>query len=86
MKNRNTTLILLCCQLLLILLCLNVTQAPSADVTIKKPAKQLMESSIYRTIENAKTYILKHQNRDGGWPLLPGEKSDTEVTALAIWA
>ncbi len=86
MKIRNTTFILLWCLLLLFLLCLDVTNTVSADVTIKKPEKQLMESSIYKTIENAKSYIIKHQNRDGGWPLLPGEKSDAEVTALAIWA
>ena len=27
-----------------------------------------------------------HQNKDGGWPLIPDGKSDVENTALAIWA
>ncbi len=85
MKNRKTTFILLCCQLLLFLFCFNITKAESSDILIEKPKKPV-ESSIFRTIENAKRYIVKHQNGDGGWPLIPGGKSDTEVTALAIWA
>jgi prenyltransferase beta subunit len=51
-----------------------------------KISKKPKESSLYRTIENAKAYIVTHQNKDGGWPLIPGEKSDAEITALAIWA
>ena len=31
-------------------------------------------------------YILKHQNDDGGWPLIPGGESDVEVTAFAMQA
>ncbi len=70
--------ILLCCQMLLSLLCLNVPRS-FADDASELPA-------LYQTIEGAKTYIIKHQNRDGGWPLVPGGKSDAEVTAFAIWA
>ncbi len=42
--------------------------------------------SPYDTIEQAASYILKHQNDDGGWPLIPGGESDIEVTALAMQA
>ena len=80
MKNRKSLLILLCCQLLLCLFCFNIVEAESHKVKIVE------ESAIYKTIKNAKTYIVKHQNKDGGWPLVPGGKSDAEVTALAIWA
>lgn len=41
---------------------------------------------LYKTIEGAKTYIVQHQNSDGGWPLVPGEDSNVESTAFAIWA
>ena len=69
--------ILLCCQMLLYFLCFNV-QRSFADES-EAPV-------LYKTIEDAKAYIVKHQNRDGGWPLVPGGKSDVEVTAFAIWA
>ena len=46
----------------------------------------LAAKSPYETIEQAASYILKHQNDDGGWPLIPGEESDIEVTALAMQA
>ena len=42
--------------------------------------------SAYDTIEGASSYIIKHQNDDGGWPLTPGGESDVEVTAFAIQA
>lgn len=44
------------------------------------------EKSPYDTIEGAASYIAKHQNDDGGWPLIPGGESDVEVTALAMQA
>ena len=68
--------------MLLCLLCLDIAHAQSTNISSKKPK----ESAIYRTIENAKAYIIKNQNIDGGWPLVPGGESDVEVTALAIWA
>ncbi len=42
--------------------------------------------SPYETIEQAASYIVEHQNADGGWPLIPGEESDVEVTAIAVQA
>ena len=42
--------------------------------------------SPYDTIEQAASYIIKHQNDDGGWPLIPGGESDVEVTAFAMQA
>ena len=42
--------------------------------------------SPYDTIEKAASYITKHQNDDGGWPLTPGGESDVEVTAFAMQA
>ena len=44
------------------------------------------EKSPYDTIEGAASYIAKHQNDDGGWPLIPGGESDIEVTAFAMQA
>lgn len=85
MKNQKRTLILLCCQIMLFLFCFNIAELLASDVLRKTP-KIPKESSLYRTIENAKSYIVKNQNKDGGWPLVPGEKSDVEITALAIWA
>ena len=82
MKNQKCLFILLCCQVMLSLFCFNSVKVFADDGPSKKPK----ESSLYRTIENAKTYIVKHQNKDGGWPLIPGEESDVEITALAIWA
>ncbi len=42
--------------------------------------------SPYETIEQAASYIVKHQNVDGGWPLVPGGDSDVEITAIAMQA
>ncbi len=44
------------------------------------------EPLLYKTIEGTKKYIVEQQNRDGGWPLLPGNESEVETTAFAIWA
>lgn len=85
MINQKRMFILLCCQIMLLLFCFNIAEVLASDVLRKTP-KIPKESSLYRTIENAKTYIVKNQNKDGGWPLVPGEKSDVEITALAIWA
>ena len=82
MKNQKSTFILLCCQILLCLFCINMVAAQTVNFTPKK----LNRSSLFRTIENARGYIVKHQNKDGGWPLIPGGESDVEITALAIWA
>lgn len=82
MKFRRNVYIGLCCQLLLCMFCFNIVHAQSTD----RPKKISKESAISRTIDNAKTYIVNNQNSDGGWPLIPGEESDVEITALAIWA
>ncbi|MCH8293474.1 terpene cyclase/mutase family protein [Candidatus Poribacteria bacterium] len=44
------------------------------------------EDSLYETIKLTESYILKHQNPDGGWPLVPGQESDVEVTSFAMQA
>lgn len=82
MKNQKRTFILLCCQIMLCLFCFNSAKVFADDVSRKKRE----EPALFRTIENAKSYIVKHQNRDGGWPLTPDGESDVEITALAIWA
>lgn len=64
------------------LFCFNITKVFADDAPPKKPK----ETALFRTIIKARDYIVKHQNQDGGWPLVPGEKSDVEITALAIWA
>ena len=43
-------------------------------------------ASLYEAIELTTSYIVKHQNADGGWPLVPGQESDVEITAFAIQA
>ncbi len=80
------TFILLCCQLVLCLFCFNIAKADSYVIPPEKPNRLFKESAIFKTIEKAKSYIVMHQNIDGGWPLVPGGKSDVENTALAIWA
>ena len=49
-------------------------------------ASLILAKTMYETIELAENYLLVSQNRDGGWPLLPGEDSDVEVTALVMQA
>lgn len=78
MKNQNHIFPILCCKILAIF-CLSATITFAVDIPTKG-------SSLYITIEKAKDYIVQQQNTDGGWPLIPGEKSDVEITALAIWA
>ena len=78
MKNSESVFMLLSCQILLCFLCFDITQGFAADAVEAPP--------LYQTIEGAKTYIVEHQNEDGGWSLLPGEESNVEITAFAIWA
>lgn len=49
-------------------------------------ASLILAKTMYETIELAENYLLVSQNRDGGWPLLPGEDSDVEVTSLVMQA
>lgn len=82
MKFQGSVSVFLCCQIVLCLFCFNNVNAQPIDQFKKIPK----ESAIFRTIDRAKTYIVNSQNSDGGWPLVPGDESDVEVTALAIWA
>ncbi len=89
MINQKRMFILLCCQIMLLLFCFSIAEVFASEIGVEilpRTSKIPKESSLYRTIENAKTYIVENQNKDGGWPLVPGEKSDVEITALAIWA
>ena len=65
------------CKLWACLLLLTLSFYATAGMAAKSP---------YDTIEQATSYILKHQNDDGGWPLIPGGESDVEVTAFAMQA
>ena len=89
MKNYKSIHILIYCYMLL-----HFTVGIKVDAVADSeasPVKDLPsyaaseEPPLYKTIENAKTYIAQHQNRDGGWPLVPGGDSDVENTAFAIW-
>ena len=50
------------------------------------PTDQTHTPVIDAAVEKGKAYIAENQNADGGWPLLPGEDSDAETTAFAVWA
>ena len=50
------------------------------------PAKRLLGSNLFETIERAESYIRAAQNEDGGWPLIPGGESDVEITSFAMQA
>ncbi len=79
MKNRNYILKLLLFLILVYIVSFNTSITIAQDIPKKG-------SSLFTTIENAKEYIINNQNVDGGWPLIPGEESDVEITALAIWS
>ena len=90
MKNYRSMLILICCYMLLNFLTgikgevFADTEAP--PVTDLPSYESPEGPPLYKTIESAKAYIVQHQNRDGGWPLVPGGDSNVENTAFAIWA
>ena len=65
------------CKLLICALVITFSLQTTAGMAAKSP---------YDTIEKAAEYIIKHQNEDGGWPLIPGGESDVEVTAFAMQA
>ena len=65
------------CKLLICLLLITLSLHTTAEMAAKSP---------YDTIEGAASYIIENQNDDGGWPLIPGEESDAEVTAIAMQA
>lgn len=84
MKNMKHPSILRCILFLLCTVCfnLNIVIIFAQDVPLKKPK----EPALFKTINKAKEYIVRYQNKDGGWSLVPGEESDVEITAFAIWA
>ena len=65
------------CKLLICLLLIALSLHTTAGMAAKSP---------YDTIEGAASYIIENQNNDGGWPLIPGEESDAEITAIAMQA
>ena len=66
-----------CCTLWTCFLLIVLSFHTTAGMAAKSP---------YDTIEQAASYIVKHQNANGGWPLIPGEESDVEITAIAMQA
>ena len=77
---------LICCCLLLNFL-IGIKDGSAADSEgLPSDEVPVEEPPLYKTIEGAKTYIVQHQNKDGGWPLIPGGDSNVESTAFAIWA
>lgn len=79
MKNQNYIFNLRLCLILLSIIVFSTSTTIAQDIPKKG-------SSLFTTIETAKEYIINNQNVDGGWPLIPGEESDVEITALAIWS
>ena len=86
MKNHKSVFIVICCYILLNLVIGISGSAADAEVATSNNAEIPEGPPLFKTIEGAKTYIIQHQNRDGGWPLVPGGDSDVENTAFAIWA
>ena len=85
MKNHKSVFMVICCYILLNFV-IGIRGSAAADTEIATSNKIPEEPPLFKTIEGAKTYIVQHQNRDGGWPLVPGGNSDVENTAFAIWA
>ena len=87
MKNHKSVFIAICCYILLnFIIGIRGSAAADIEVSTSDNAEISEEPPLYKTIESAKTYIVQHQNRDGGWPLVPGGESNVENTAFAIWA
>ena len=70
----------------LIFICFLILIATQAQAVPPEFPADTKEPRLFKAIEKAKNYIVKHQNDDGGWSLLPGGESDVEITSLAIWA
>lgn len=85
MKNHKSVFIVICCYILLNFV-IGIRGSTAADTEIATSNKISEGPPLFKTIEGAKTYIVKHQNRDGGWPLIPGGDSNVENTAFSIWA
>ncbi len=77
---------LICCCLLLTFL-IGIKDGSAVDSDSPLSDELPIEGPpLFKTIEGAKTYIAQHQNKDGGWPLIPGGDSNVENTAFAVWA
>ena len=77
---------LICCCLLLNFL-IGIKDGSAVDNDSPLPDEVPVEGPpLFKTIEGAKTYIVQHQNKDGGWPLIPGGDSNVENTGFAVWA
>ena len=87
MKDHKSVFMVICCYILLNL-AIGISGSAAADTAVSTSNNAEISEGppLYKTIEDAKTYIVKHQNRDGGWPLVPGGDSNVENTAFAIWA
>ncbi len=90
MKNHTSMHMLIYCHILLYLLTgMKGDTFADNEASLVKSLRSYeapVEPPLYKTIEGAKAYIVQHQNRDGGWPLIPGGESNVENTAFAIWA
>lgn len=87
MRNHKSVFILICCCILLnFLIGVIATAVADSEIATSNNIKIPEGPPIYKTIEGAKTYIVQHQNKDGGWPLVAGGDSNVENTAFAIWA
>ena len=87
MKHHKSVFMVICCYILLNL-AIGISGSAAADTAVSTSNNAEISEGppLYKTIEGAKTYIVKHQNRDGGWPLVPGGDSNVENTAFSIWA
>lgn len=86
MKNHKSVFMIICCYILLNFV-IGIRGSAAADSEGPVPEELPVEGPpLFKTIEGAKTYIVQHQNKDGGWPLIPGGDSNVENTAFAVWA
>ena len=87
MKNHKSVFMVICCYILLnFVIGIRGSAAADTEASTSNNAEISEGPPLFKTIEGAKTYIVQHQNRDGGWPLIPGGDSNVESTAFAIWA
>ncbi len=85
-NDKNIFRLVCCCILLNCLIGMSGRAVAEPEGSTASEIEISEGSPLFETIEGAKAYIVKHQNRDGGWPLVPGGDSDVENTAFAIWA
>ena len=86
MKNHKSVFMIICCYILLNFV-IGIRGSAAADSEGPAPEELPVEGPpLFKTIEGAKTYIVQHQNEDGGWSLIPGGDSNVENTAFAVWA